>query len=65
MDEWLSTEGLHPAEENFIKELRKAAENSPSKFYVTASFYWHSMPDFIMSAINKARTQGKCRCWPD
>ncbi|WP_181173130.1 hypothetical protein [Mesorhizobium sp. B2-4-1] len=64
MDEWLSTEGLHPAEVGMIDELKRAGGVGEFAFQAAANLFAEAMPDIVESAVAKARAQGKCRDWP-
>jgi len=64
MDEWLSTEGLHPAEIGMIDQLRTVAEYGWTSFRASALMLRETMPDIVISAVTKARSQGKCKEWP-
>lgn len=64
MNEWLSTTGLHPAEENMIEELKRAAGAGEFPFQAHANMFAEVMPDIVVSAVRKARSQGKCKEWP-
>ncbi|RWH49588.1 MAG: hypothetical protein E5V72_03410 [Mesorhizobium sp.] len=64
MDEWLSTRGLHPAEENMIEELKRAGGFGWAPLVASANMFAEVMPDIVVSAVRKARSQGKCKEWP-
>lgn len=64
MDEWLSTEGLHPAEKGMIEELKRAGGHGWAALQVAATTFAEVMPDIVKSAVHKARAQGKCKEWP-
>lgn len=64
MDEWLSTKGLHPAEVGMIDQLRTVAEYGWPSFRASALMFRETMPDIVISAVTKARKQGKCKEWP-
>lgn len=64
MNEWLSTEGLDPAEINVIKELKLLAPRGWEIFQHNARFYLEVMPEVMIGAVRKARSQGKCKEWP-
>lgn len=63
MEEWLTTEGLNQAEINFIEELHNRAMIGEAPFRMTATFFAQAMPEVVISAVNKARSQGKCLSW--
>lgn len=64
MDEWISTEGLHPAEVGMIEELKRAGGFGWTALKASANTFAEVMPDIVKSAVHKARTQGKCKEWP-
>ncbi|ESY35792.1 hypothetical protein NKK48_01705 [Mesorhizobium sp. C386A] len=64
MDEWLTTVGLDHAEQSFIKELKVNAGLGVGHFADTARFFHEVINPTVMSAVNKARIQGKCKEWP-
>ncbi|TPJ51645.1 MULTISPECIES: hypothetical protein [unclassified Mesorhizobium] len=64
MDEWLSTEGLHPAEVGMIEEMKRAGAFGHAPLLLAARTFAETMPDIVISAVNKARSQGKCKEWP-
>ncbi|APH74101.1 hypothetical protein [Aquibium oceanicum] len=65
MDEWLTTQGLDQGEINMISELKKRAGQGEEPLRAIALFYRQVMPETVISAVNKARAQGKCKCYPD
>ncbi|RUU74636.1 hypothetical protein [Mesorhizobium sp. M7A.F.Ca.MR.362.00.0.0] len=64
MDEWLTTEGLVLAERQVIEALKLNAQRSVETFAETARYFHEVLHDIVMSAVNKARSQGKCKEWP-
>lgn len=65
MDEWLTTQDLDQGEINMITELKKRAGQDEGSFRTLALFYRQALPAVVISAVNKARAQGKCKCYPD
>ena len=65
MQEWKTTEGLHPAEINVIDQLERVAALGWWPFIDAFRMFTEVMPDVIQSAVMKARTQGRCKEWPD
>ena len=64
MDEWLTTEGLHPAEVGMIDEMKRAGGFGYAPLLASARLFAETMPDIVKSAVHKARSQGKCQEWP-
>ncbi len=64
MDEWLSTVGLNFPEKALILALKKAGDRGWENFRGTARFLLEFQKEVVVSAVIKAREQGKCKCWP-
>lgn len=64
MNEWLTTDGLHPAEIGMIEEMKRAGGHGWTHLQAAARTFADVMPDIVKSAVAKARSQGKCKEWP-
>ena len=65
MDEWLATDDLTEPEMALIEELKKAAFQGEPAFRDLARLFAQHAAPAVVSAVAKARQQGKCRRWPD
>ncbi|WP_353640764.1 hypothetical protein [Mesorhizobium sp. WSM2239] len=65
MDEWLTTEGLNPPEISMIQELKRVAGVGEAPFRDIARYFAANLREVVVSAVIKAREQGKCQCWPN
>ncbi|MCV0350164.1 MAG: hypothetical protein K5863_08815 [Nitratireductor sp.] len=65
MQEWLTTDGLTEPELNIITELQRVAARGEQAFMETCHFFAQVMPDTVISAVGRARQQGKCKEWPN